>query len=260
MGKLTLKQCSRPAGGACAVECNREANLVLHCDYATLFRVTTADGKFHFVWGDDASMQSEMPEYCPVFAEDDTEGICEIKEIKPLLPEEIFCFNNDSYFVSENNRKTQMINQLEIYAAQSVVEQIVFYDEDPEPVEEIYLAKIFTVDRCKKYVMTSWVVKRASSLEHVPIFEEEAELFDKAQELPNFHEKIGIGDIFKARGKYYEVLRDTDGKLCIGLWRQHLWLRQHLGQRMLPSEDDDEDEKSGQKQQPCARIIKMPLH
>ncbi len=204
-------------------------------------------------------MQSEMPEYCPVFAEDDTEGICEIKEIKPIAPNEIFCYNGDSYFVSSNGRQTLMINQLVIFAAQSVIEQIVAYDEDPEPVEEIYLAKIFTVDKRKWYVMTSWVVKRASSLEHIPIFEEETALFDKAQELPNFHETIGIGDIFKAQNEYYEVLPDTDGKPCIGLWRQHMWLRRRNVQQVLPSEDDNKDEKSAKKEQPRARIIKMPL-
>lgn len=248
--RLSLKQSSCQADESCVVYCNREANLVLKCDKSVLMRVTTSDDAYHFVWADPLS-KLDIPEYCPIFKEDDDEAICEIKDVMTLNVNDIFCHYGEAYYLSQNTSETLVIRRLSMYSSQHIVEEISKYDEDPEPVEDIKLAKLYDLRGGRRFVMYCWLVWRESSLNYVPVFDGDDKKLDELSFSLCQRDILPIGSLILHANKPYYLSCGADDKLFIG-----------KGANIFPSlsRDQTREEEPESSQPRKAIIISMRNH
>jgi len=257
MVKMTLKQSSCPADESCVVYCNREANLVLNCSETLLFRVTTTDGLYHFVWRDKDSADEEFPEFCPIFREDDEDEICEITDVQQIQVNEIFCHDGEAYYLEQNNRGTLTVRRLNTYTSQEIVEKIAWYDDNPEPVTKVELIKLYDLRGGKHFVMYCWQLSREHSTEFMPIFDGEDQLFNELFFPLTQKEAVPVGSSICHQKKSYVLYQDFRGKLYLGLTdvQQNLSALQKLGYDDIPEQNDEEDARSQ------TRIVRLiPLH
>lgn len=253
MVKMTLRQSSCHADESCIVYCNKEANLVLHCSDSVLARVTTTDGVYHFVWTDPHA-DLEIPEFCPIFKEDDEDAICEIEDIMVLQVNDIFCFGGEAYYLSQNNRGTLIVRRICLYSSQEIVEKIAWYDDDPEPVTDD-LIKLYDLRGGKKFVMYTWQVHREHSVEYMPVFDGEDKLFDGLIHALTEKERMPVGSVLCHQHKSYVLLQDVDKKLYLSTSGAKFNLLMQA-QREL----GDKEEESSTKTVKVVRMIPMQQH
>lgn len=211
---VTLKQSSRPAGENCRVFCDRQANFYLNCADAVLVRVQTPDGKYHFLW-QSATKQDTLSGLYPAFYDENFDVKFTIAVKHQIIPNEIFCYGGECYYLAENDVGTRSIRLIDMYSSQKIVEQIACYDSSPNPVEQVYLEKVYKLSDEKKLVTVAWFVQRGSFCDQLPVFEKDAEGFSDLLRGVHVCEAVAEGDILSLHGKMYILQRDRDGKLCL---------------------------------------------
>ncbi len=225
MVKVTLKQSSCRVDESCVMYCNRMANVFLDCDDSALFRVTTEDEVYHFVWMNPRLAFSEAPEYCPIFREENVDAICEIKKIEPVEVDDIFCHGGEAYYLSQNERGTLSVRRLNFYSSQEIVEKIAWYDDDPEPVLSVLLTKLYDMCGGRRFVMYAWQVKREHITEYMPVFDGEDRLFDEL--IPALTDKVPmvVGDVLGHEKHYWTLCSDINRKLYLSPTSNRLTLK-----------------------------------
>ena len=222
---VTLEQSSCQADKSCVVYCNRMANVFLDCDDSALFRVTTEDEEYHFVWMNPRLAFSESPEYCPIFREENVDVICEIKKIEPVAVDDIFCHGGEAYYLSQNERETLTIRRINFYSSQDMVEKIAWYDNDPEPVCSVLLTKLYDLRGGRRFVMYAWQVKREHITEYMPVFDGEDKLF--ADLFAPLTDKVPMsaGDVIGHQKHYWTLCQDVNQKLYLSPTGAQLMLK-----------------------------------
>ncbi len=213
MKLLTLEQSSRPAGENCIVFCSRQANLYLDCTDAVLVRLQTPDGKYHFLW-QSAAKRNTLNELYPAFCEDMT--VTYTVAVKhQIATNEIFCHNGECYYLAKNGVGTRSIRLIEIYSSQEIVEQIASYDNSPNPIENVYLEKVYKLEGDKKLATVAWFVARSNFCDQIPVFGKDAEGFPELLRGLHVNEAVAVGDTLSIHGKMYVLKRNQKGKLYL---------------------------------------------
>lgn len=212
---LTLRHCSHPVDEDCVVFCDRQANLLMECASSQLVRIYEPDNGLHFVWLNKTT-SFEAPEFTRVFFLEDEEPITAFEDVHLIQPNEVFCYAGQAYYLAENKKGTLCIRQVDIYCSQTVLEQISYYDFQPESVDEIYMVKIYSIGQIKQFAFAVWVVERPSTKFHIPVFDKDgAKLDDLLESGLYLEERMSVNDIFSQHGRTFKLLQDESKKLCL---------------------------------------------
>ena len=237
--KLSLQQISRPAGVNCVVYCDRQANFYLDCAESVLVRVQTPDAQYHFMWQDKA----RHDKLYAAFYEDHNKvdnGI-----VYQLAVNEVFCHNGECYYLAENSQGTKSIRLIDMYSSQDIIERIAFYDNLPEPVEDIYMEKIYRLDNTGKHFLTAaWTVLRGSTCDRIPVFEDNNDEFQRCLEGLHVAEPMRVGEFVTLRGKLYVLQRDEYGKLYLAELPMRFRSQERQPVKVLPKEVEDKAKKA----------------
>lgn len=218
MKKLDLRLSSCPADNRCLVYCRSQADLLLGCDDATLYRVVTKRNRTHYVWGDEGYPLTGAA--CRAFQEDEImldDDIFDVKFMHKVIPEEsIFCFGGYVYYLQSRIYGNTVIKRINAYSEQKIIESIMHDYFREYDLESVYLANFYVLEgNTRKYVMTCWGVVCRENLVYFPVFDKDRHFIHERDLDEYVKEEIPAGTIFTAHGKYYRTAKAQDGRLFI---------------------------------------------
>ncbi|MBQ9035780.1 MAG: hypothetical protein IJ099_07490 [Alphaproteobacteria bacterium] len=207
---MTLKQSSRPVDANCVVYCDRQANFYLDCTDAVLVRLYTSDGKCHFVWQSESG-ENGTRQFYPAFYNDTFELANHLFGRQEIEVNEIFCYNGECYYLSENEVGTKSIRLINMYSDQKIIEQIALFDDIPQGVDYICLNRIYEFDTCKKSETVAWTVFRGNICDHIPVLEQKDCNFTDIINGRHIIQQVNVGEVVILSGKVYVLQKDNDG-------------------------------------------------